>query len=102
MNVLIQNWLDIESKLDELRDASCKAEKLAQTAPLPEKLRSATAKDIVEDAIIWYPDHRDDDEESPSAGWHLVSEVHQPSDEWKAYTDYLGCRYGLAGAFVEI
>lgn len=102
MNILIQNWIDAGNKVYKARQEEIKAEKLAQTAPLPEAMRPAEPKDIVENAIIWYPEHREDDDEYPCAGWHQVSEVHRPSDDFKAYTDHTGCRYGLEGAFVEI
>lgn len=92
------------------------AEEIAHTqacwAPLPKNLRPAKASDIVEGAIIWYPHRRDDlpleqlsppnaDEAGEARAWEFVAEVYKPNDDWKAYSSYEGCRYGLRGAFVE-
>lgn len=34
--------------------------------------------------------------------WHIIKEIHDPTDLHKAYTADDGCRYGLEGAFVEV
>lgn len=73
----------------------------AQKIAIPKKLRPATAKDIVEGAIIWYPKHAYHDEVEDNAGWMLITEVLYPSDAYKAFCSEDGCRYGLEGAFVE-
>jgi hypothetical protein len=103
MNTLVKNWQqgikDLakeKSRLDELQ-------RQAELAEIPEKLRPAEAKDIVEGAIIWYPEYRDvSDELHPCRGWQYVSEVYRPNDDFKAYCSHDGCRHGLDGAFVEL
>lgn len=94
MNELIQAWINAEAKIAEARAIADQAEEAANAAPLPQRLRPATSRDIVEGAILWYP-HWDERK------WSLVGEVRYPSDPWKAYTAHDGCRYGLdvGGAF---
>lgn len=99
MNSLIQAWLVAETKMREAQEVAEQALEDAETAKPPKNLRPATARDIVEDAIIWYPKRASDGD---GCCWHLVYEVLRPSDEWKAYSDQHGCRYGLSGAFVEV
>jgi hypothetical protein len=99
MHKLIQDWLDALDQLDDARVAADAAETDAYAAPLPKHLRPAEARDIVEGAILWYPEWMGSEE---SRGWAMVGEVMYPSDPWKAYCAHDGCRYGLDGAFVEI
>ena len=68
---------------------------VAKKCPLPKNLRPATAKDIIEGAVIWYKDGDD------GAFWQIVEEVLRPNDLWKAYCAIDGCRYGLDDAWVE-
>lgn len=99
MNGLINRWLDasaLESKVrKEAQAKTQEALKTALNAPLPLHLRKAVPEDVVEGAILWYPEryHRK---------WSLVAEVLYTADPWKAYTAHDGCRYGLDGAFVEV
>lgn len=68
--------------------------------------------DIVEGAIIWYPEWVDvreysceddeDDEGVQVALWTEVCEVLCPNDDFKAFHALDGCRHGLDGAFVEV
>jgi hypothetical protein len=95
MNALIQAWIDAEAKVAEARAAADQAQEDADVAAPPTRLRPATSRDIVEGAILWYPDW---DERK----WAMVGEVLRPGDPWKAYSSHDGCRYGLEGAFVEI
>jgi hypothetical protein len=95
MNTLIQAWLDACDKVREAHAACEQAEEDAQLAPLPQNLRPATSRDIVEGAILWYPEWNE-------RKWALVGDVRHPNDQWKAYTAQDGCRYGLDGAFVEV
>jgi hypothetical protein len=95
MHPLIQAWIDAEEKVMETQEAVELAERAADAAPVPAKLRPATSRDIVEGAILWYP-HWD------GRKWACVDEVIRPSDDWKAYSAHDGCRYGLEGAFVEV
>ena len=67
---------------------------LASTCPVPDNLRPATPEDVVVGAVIWKPDFSGD------CKWCIVDEVHNPSDDFKAWSSD-GCRYGLHRAFVE-
>ena len=103
MNKLIKKYLDAVEAEEIAHDNTVKAEEAAYAAKLPKNLRPAIAKDIVEDAIIWYPDGGEEPEgEDPGRPyWKIVSEVLYPSDRWKAFCATNGCRDGLEGAFVE-
>ena len=102
MTFLIRAWFDKLEEVEQAQEAAEEAERRAQMAEIPKKLRDAEARDIVEGAIIWYPESRDiSDEKYPRGGWELVSEPLHYGDDWKAYTSHTGCRYGLRGAFVE-
>ena len=68
----------------------------AMTSSLPENLRPATSKDIIEGAIIWYK-HGDN-----GHFWQIVENVLRPSDPYKAYCAEDGCRYGLDDAWIEV
>ena len=103
MRKKIAIWLESLREVDRVRKLADEAERLAATEPVPKNLRRAEPRDIIEGAIIWYPEYFDiSDELYPCAGWKLVSEVRNPTCEFKAYTCHDGCRYGLSGAFVEI
>ena len=103
MTFLIRAWLDKLEEVEQAKQAAEEAERRANMADIPNKLRPAEAKDIVEGAVIWYPEDRDiSDEKYPYGGWHLVCETLHYGDDWKAYTDHEGSRHGLRGAFVEI
>ena len=54
---LIEEWLAAQYDVYEAKRAVDKAFERAIAIPLPENLRPATSSDIVEDAIIWYPEH---------------------------------------------
>lgn len=97
MNNLIQEWLDAVAKYTRAYHNMKRAEKKAEQAPMPKKLRPATAADIIQGAIIWYPP----DDIEDNYYWKSVGEVRFPNDPFKAYTAHDGCRYGLDGAFVE-
>ena len=103
MHKLIKEWLDAESEEEKARQKTRDARERADKTPLPKKLRAAEPKDIVEGAILWYPEHgqKADDEYDAIAYWSYVSEVYSPADPCKAYCADDGCRYGLEGAFVE-
>lgn len=104
MNKLIQNWIDAEKKVETAYKIAQIMHGRAAEAPLPNKLRPAEPKDIIEGAILWYPEHRQasDGEDEALPYWKLVGEVLRPNDEWKTYCAEDGCRYGLDGAFVEV
>ena len=101
MNKLIKNYLDVVKMVESMQQRELKAEEAANAAELPEKLRPAEAKDIVEGAVIWYPKWKEDDC-SDGRLWKIVVSVIYPSDRFKGYTAHEGCRYGLDGAFVEL
>ena len=63
--------------------------------PHIELLRKATPKDIVDNAVIYYP-HK------PEPYWQIIDQVLYPADVFKAYVARDGCRYGLDGAYVKI
>ena len=97
MDKRIQAWLDARQVVwDAHRKLDSALEAAKEGATLPEKLRQAVARDIVEGAIIWYPEGDD------GPFWVMVEEVMYPSDNWKAFVAEDGCRYGLHGAFVEV
>ena len=102
MNKLIQKYIDAVKEHDKARLREREAEDRADMAMLPKNLRPAKAKDIVEGAVIWYPEWKTDDPEDDSRAWNIVNEVLRPSDPFKAYVAHEGCRYGLDGAFVEL
>src|SRR4051794_39156218 len=98
MNSLFKAWFEAEEASAEADRREREAYEAAMGAPLPARLRPATAADIVEDAIIWYPLREGRD-------YHCWSRVHQvmcPDDDFKAYLSHDGARYGLDGAFVEV
>ena len=103
MSNLINEWQIKLDEVEQARKAADEAGRLACMVEVPEKLRPAEAKDIIEGAIIWYPEYRDiSDEKYPCAGWMLVREPLHYGDPYKAFTANDGCRYGLDGAFVEL
>lgn len=104
MNELIQNYLNAEKKEEKARLATLAAMEAAILAPLPESLRPAEPKDIIEGAILWYPEHGQESDGDWEAlpYWKIVDEALYPSDPDKAYCSTDGARYGLDGAFVEI
>jgi hypothetical protein len=67
----------------------------AVVIPPLDRVRPATPKDIRMGAVIYHRVGTND------AYWHVVEEVHSPSDPFKAYTADDGCRYGLDHAFVD-
>ena len=101
MNAKIQAWLEAREATEMARTNEEKALKAAHGAKTPKNLRPATPKDVVEGAILWYPEHYDSEDEY-SRAWELVAEVYRPRDEWKAYCTHDGSRMGLSGAFVEV
>jgi hypothetical protein len=94
----IQAWLEAR---DDAEAAEINARRLLEEAEtdvvLPDNLRAAVAKDIQEDAVIWYPRVGD----CEGATWAIVYEPLYYGDAWKAFTAHDGCRLGLHGAFVE-
>lgn len=94
MNPLIKAWIDAESAVAKAHEMASAAEEAAESAELPKNLRPAKPSDIVEGAVLWYPEWDD-------RKWSFVGEVLRPSDPWKGYSAHDGCRYGLDGAFVE-
>ena len=83
-----------EAFIDKARERIIKAYNSAYLCPVPKNIRKATARDIVEDAIIWYPDWDE-------GKWCVVEEVLRAGDDFKAFTAEGGDRYGLDGAYVE-
>ena len=71
------------------------ARAIADKCALPHNLRPATARDIVVNAILWYPHFSRNK-------WLVVDEVLYPNDAFKAFCADDGNRYGLDDAFVEI
>jgi len=98
MNRLIKEWLEAEKAGVDAYNREKAALASAARLPLPERLRPATAADVVEGAILWYPPT----ELRPTHCWKRVDEVMKPDDAWKGYVSHDGCRYGLRGAFVEV
>lgn len=94
----IEHWLHSveDSKKAEIKQSKL-LDRAERKAKLPNNIRPAEAKDIVEGAIIWYPENDNSD-----MYWMYVQEVLRPSDQWEAYCSHDGCRYGLYGAYVEI
>lgn len=79
------------------------AYKKASLCPVPKDLRKATAADIIEGAILWYPEHVDEDgPEENFPGWKVVDAVRYPDDDFKAYVADDGCRYGLDALKFEV
>ncbi len=93
----INKWLQSRKDLYKLALKERDLLDAAKTQEIPDDLRPATAKDIVEGNIIWY---KHDDYDQPF--WNMVEYVERPNDNWKAYTAHDGCRYGLDDAFVEV
>ena len=102
MNKLIQIYIDAGKKIDAAIKKEEEAEEAADAAELPENLRPAEAKDIIEGAVIWYPKWKTEEYDPDGRCWNIVKEVLRPSDDWKAYCAHDGGRYGLEGAFVEL
>ena len=82
--------------IDDAESIMSQAELEARDCPLPNNLRPAEPKDIIEGAIIWYK-HGDD-----GHFWQIVEEVMRPNDPFKAYCSFDGCRYGLDDGWIEI
>jgi hypothetical protein len=105
MDPHIQAWKAAEQKAAAAQEAAARLKEIAEAeAALPPQLRKATAKDIVVDALIWYPEHTirvGAEEITVETHWHIVEEVLYPNDDWKAYLADDGCRYGLDNAYVE-
>jgi hypothetical protein len=80
-----------KQKIEEAREEADK------TKP-PKNRRPAINNDIKEGAIIWH------EREKQYGGdyWHIVDYRLHEGDPYKAYVADDGCRYGLAGAYVEI
>jgi len=101
MSELVNEYIEASLRAEELREIARYIEDLAEekagSACLPRNLMPATAKDIIEGTIIWYPEWEEDE----GRCWNVVGEVLNPSDSFKAYYAHEGCRYGLEGAFVE-
>lgn len=103
MNRLIKDWIEKLEGVKVAKKLASDAEAVAAIAPVPENIRPAEAVDIIEGAIIWYPEYGDfSDELYPCPYWKLVSEPRHYGDDWKAFVASDGCRYGLRGAFVEV
>ncbi len=92
-----EDYIEIRDNQDAIIE---KAEKIkydaileAAACPAPFDLRPATPDDIKLNNVIW--SFNED-----GAYWHIVEEIHNPSDSFKGYS-FEGCRYGLDGAFVE-
>jgi hypothetical protein len=111
-NHLIQHWMHLKDIAEAAAEAERDALAIACYAPIPENLRPATSKDIVEGAILWYPEFRhntvdlenpdyDEDEAHEARAWRMVELVERPRDRFKAFSADDGCRYGLEGAFVD-
>lgn len=92
---LIENWRRMRKLSRDANAAESDALEAAWEAPLPASLQAATPSDIVEGAILWYPEHQ-------GRRWEEISVVYDPTDDFKAYLSDDGCRYGLRGAFVEM
>ena len=90
-----EHWLACRAFEENARLLTKDALDIAEREPLPENLRPAEAKDIVEGRFVWYPDW---DERQ----WAYVEHVRYPEgDDFKMFTAHDGCRYGLRGCFVE-
>jgi len=87
-----------ESLIQNLERDIYRAREQADFCKMPEQKRSATARDIVKGAIIWY----EREEQHGGDYWNIVEEVLHPGDAFKGYMADDGCRYGLDGAYVEI
>jgi len=60
-----------------------------------DKLRPATAEDVVVGAVFYYP-------LKSMPYFQIIESVRYPDDDWKAYVAEDGCRYGLHGAYCDI
>ena len=97
MSKYIQKWIDAVSASEKAQEKEQDALDIAnEKAVMPRRIRPATAEDIVNGAVIWYPK-----DEYTDTYWKYVGFVMCPNDQWKAYCAHDGCRYGLDGAFVE-
>lgn len=74
------------------------ARKQADKCPPPKHHRPAEPSDIREGAVIWHARPKRDGGDY----WNVVAQVRDPRDSWKAYVSDDGCRYGIAGAYVEV
>lgn len=96
MHPKIEQWLESRRLLAKAGEAEEAAYLATQGIPPPKKLRPATAEDVAEGNVFWYYVNSPRD-----CYWKLIEEVLRPSDPHKAFlADW--CRYGLAGAMVEI
>lgn len=84
---------ELQSQIDDLQKQIERAYGKIHI-PAISKLRPATAADIVEGNVIYYP-------QKPTPYFQIIDSVHFPHDDFKAYTAEDGCRYGLDGAFVR-
>lgn len=98
IDLKIQAWIEAEMEASGARDRANRLLREAEDyAVPPESFRPAVEDDIRPGAIIWY--HLGEDKTRQH--WQRVLKVNYPGDQFKAYTAWDGCRYGLAHAFVE-
>jgi len=78
------------------RDEEVGHDAIFETLEFPniEELQPAEASDIIEGAIIYYPN-----DDPPF--WQAVHKPTHHGDPFKAYEADDGCRYGLDGAYVR-
>lgn len=89
-----------KSKHDEMvgrhRRESSEVSKSRESVEYPatDALRPATARDVQEGAVFYYPT-------CDPPWWCIIDEVRYPDDDFKAFVADDGCRHGLNGAFVR-
>jgi hypothetical protein len=87
----------MEITIESLRGMIHEALTQASHCPIPANLRPATPADVMEGAVMWFPEWSADGRQ-----WSIVSSVYDVEDPWKAWMDEDGSRHGLRGAFIEV
>lgn len=97
-DTFVQVRRSLEIAMSRIRDEIARAEREAHLYPPPRWRRAATPEDVVFGQVIWH----ERSEEDGGDYWHVVDQVRDPNDAFKAYVADDGCRYGLDGAYVEV
>jgi len=86
----------LDAEIDKLSMQIMDAYRAAYACPPPAHLRPATGADVVDDAIIWYPEHEQ--------SWVVVSEniLTSPSTGQPVGFWFEGQIFDLNAAFVEV
>lgn len=91
---------EVESAISLLEGQLADARELADKAVPENDLRPLRSEDVVVGQIVWGR-HERGEHEPAEYYWHVIDQVRDPDDGWKAYVADDGCRYGLEGHWVE-